>query len=295
MFLQEVNLYEFSYFLWKRWLSTARTYAMEGKNVKEKIGIVGGSGYIGFSLARHLSNLYRIKIIDVKKPPEKLMDKLDYVYCDINNRENVKESLRDVNLVIHTAIIQIPQINIQKRLGYDVNVIGTQNICTAVDENPNIKGMILTGTWHLIGEREISGIIDEEFGFRPDKVEDRARLYAFSKIIQESIVRFYDEMSDKTYGIIRLGTVLGEGMPEKTAANIFIEQGLRGEYITPYKHSIYRPMLYVDIGDICKGFENYINKILNNEMKKNENSLAHIVNIYYQKPITILELSQHIK
>lgn len=59
-------------------------------------------------------------------------------------------------------------------------------------------------------------------------------------------------MSDKIYGIIRMGTVLGVGMPERPATNIFITRGLRGEPITPYKHSMYRPMLYVDIEDVCK-------------------------------------------
>ena len=35
----------------------------------------------------------------------------------------------------------------------------------------------------------------------------RARLYALSKMAQEAIVRFYDEMSNKIFGIIRMGTV----------------------------------------------------------------------------------------
>ena len=78
----------------------------------------------------------------------------------------------------------------------------------------NIGGIILASTWHIMGEREFDGIINEEIGFRPDKVEDRARLYVLSKIAQEVITRFYDEMSDKVFGIIRMGTVLGEKMPE---------------------------------------------------------------------------------
>jgi UDP-glucose 4-epimerase len=176
-----------------------------------------------------------------------------------------------------------------------VNIIGTQNVCKAVEENPNVEGMILAGSWHTIGERELKGIINEEFGFRPDKVEDRARLYALSKIAQESIVRFYDEMSNKIYGIIRMGTVLGEGMPEKTAANIFIERGLKGEAITPYKHSMHRPMLYANIDDICRAFEAYAKKIFDHEIEKSSNSLAHIVNVYYPEPITILELAEIIK
>ena len=133
---------------------------------------------------------------------------------------------------------------------------------------------------------------DEEFGFRPDKVENRARLYALSKMAQEATVRFYDEMSDKIFGVIRMGTVLGVGMPEKTAANIFIERGLKGQSITPYKSSMYRLMLYVDIDDICQSFDLYLEKIFNGKIGKSENSLSHIVNVYYPEQITILELAQ---
>lgn len=265
------------------------------KSMKPKIAIVGGAGFIGSCLANYLKQHFQIRIIDLKPSLIPLSGNTEYRHCDIRNIKELKENLDDVDLVIHTAIIQIPLINEQKRLSYEVNVLGTQNICKAVDENPNIKGMLLTGTWHTIGEKELRGLINEEFGFRPDKVEDRARLYTLSKMAQEATVRFYDEMSNKIYGIIRMGTVLGEGMPEKTAANIFIHQGLEGESITPYEHSMHRPMLYVDVSDICKGFGNYVNKILNNTIKKSENSLAHIVNIYYPKPTTILELAQNIR
>jgi nucleoside-diphosphate-sugar epimerase len=191
--------------------------------------------------------------------------------------------------------VQIPIINEQKRLGYDVNFLGTQNVCRAVDEDPKIKGMILPGSWHTIGDKELKGIINEEFGFRPDKVEDRARLYTLAKIAQESIVRFYDEMSKKIFGIIRMGTVLGEGMPEKTAANIFIENGLMGKPLTPYKHSKFRPMLYVDVGDVCRAYQNFATKILNDEVGQGGNSLAHIVNVYYPEPITIFELAETVR
>jgi UDP-glucose 4-epimerase len=263
--------------------------------LKPKIAVVGGAGFVGKSLARHLSKKFQVKILDVKPIPEDLKRFVTHVHCDVRNYQEIANGLNDVSLVIHTAIVQIPLINENKSLGYQVNIIGTQNVCKAVEENPNVKGMILTGSWHTVGERELKGIIDEEFGFRPDKVEDRARLYALSKIAQESIVRFYDEMSNKIYGIIRMGTILGEGMPEKTAANIFIERGLKGETITPYKHSMHRPMLYANIGDICRAFEAYAKKILDHEIEKSSNSLAHIVNVYYPEPITILELAEIIK
>lgn len=260
---------------------------------KYRIGIVGGSGFIGSSLAKYLSSIFDIKVLDIKKP--ELKSRLTFELCDVRNYNQVEKVLADVDLVIHAAVVQIPLINENKHLAYGVNFIGTHNVCRAVDELQNVKGMILASSWHTIGERELTGLIDEEFGFRPDKVEDRARLYALSKIAQEAIIRFWDEMSEKIYGIIRMGTVLGEGMPQKTAANIFITIGLRGETITPYKHSMYRPMLYVDIDDVCRAYERFTLKIINGELGKARNSLAHIINLYYPEPITILGLAEIVK
>jgi nucleoside-diphosphate-sugar epimerase len=138
-------------------------------------------------------------------------------------------------------------------------------------------------------------VIDEEFGFRPDKVEDRARLYALAKIVQESVVRFYDEMSEKVFGIVRMGTVLGPSMPEKTAANIFIENGFSGKPLTPFRHSMFRPMLYVDVNDVCRAYERLGTKILNGELQKKDNSLAHIFNVYYPETVRIIDLAQIVR
>ena len=260
----------------------------------KRIGIVGGSGYVGSSIARSLSQEFNVTVLDVKPPADRNF-RFGFRQCDVRDYESVHSALDGIDLVVHTAIIQIPLINEQKKLGYEVNVIGTQNVCRAVEESACIKGMILAGTWHTIGERGIVGVVDEEFGLRPDKVEERAVKYALSKMAQESIVRLHDEMSEKIYGIIRMGTVLGEEMPKGTAANIFIEKGMKGEPITPFKHSMYRPMLYVDINDICKAYSVYASKILSGECEQNGNSLTHIVNVYYPKPMTILRLAESVR
>jgi len=257
---------------------------------KKRIGIFGGAGYIGSSIANFLKSNYNVVILDVKEPASGLQG-IDFRKCDIRKSKEVTDSVSDLDAVIDAAIIQIPAINEQKRLGYEVNYLGTQNICEAVHQNLRTKGLILAGSWHTVGERKLVGLINEEFGFRPDMVEERARLYALSKIAQESIVRYYSEMSDKIYGIIRMGTVLGEGMPKKTAAKIFIERGLKGLSITPYKHSMYRPMLYVDISDVCKAYEAFITKVLEGSLVKSNNSIDTIFNVYCPIPINIKDLA----
>ncbi len=261
----------------------------------KKIGILGGSGFVGSALARHLGKSFSVKILDMKPMAKDVKGNTEYQQCDVRKYGAVKHGLKDVDLAIHAAIVQIPLINEMKRLGYEVNILGTQNVCKAVTQIQSIRGMILTGSWHVVGERELRGVIDEEFGFRPDKVEERARLYALCKIGQETIVRVYDGMSEKTYGVIRMGTVLGRGMPEKTAAAIFLTSGLQGKPITPFKHSMYRPMLYTDVNDVCKAFEVCAKRLLDGEVHKERTGLSHIVNVCWPKPITILQLAEIVK
>jgi len=264
---------------------------------KPIIGIIGGSGYIGSRIANRLSKRYAVRVLDKRSCPLDVVDgNVQYQPCDITNYEEIRKSLEGVDAVIHTAIVQIPLINDNKKLGYKVNIIGTENACKAASEIPSVKGFILAGSWHVLGEKGLKGIISEDFGFRPDKVEDRAYLYVLSKIAQEVVVRFYNQMMPNTvFGIIRLGTVLGEGMPEKTAANIFISKGLKGESITPYKHTMYRPMLYLDINDACRAFEAYIDKILRGEICKSDEGTSNIVNLCWPTPITILELAKFVQ
>lgn len=256
-----------------------------------------GAGFIGSALAKHLSSNYKVITFDVKPAPPllKQVKNVEHRVCDIRNYNETKEKIGKPKVIIHTAIVQIPAINQMKNQAYEVNVLGTQNICKLVKETTGISGLILCGTWHVFGEREYGTTIDVSFGYRPDKVEERARLYVISKMIQEGIVRFYNSIvTEKTYAIIRLGTVLGENMPEKTAANIFITNGLQGKPITPFKHTMHRPMLYVAINDVCKTFQLYIDKLIKGHIST-EPPDTDIYNLFYPKPITILELAQIIK
>jgi len=54
-------------------------------------------------------------------------------------------------------------------------------------------------------------------------------------------------------------------------------------------------MLYVDISDMCRVYENFTRKILNGEVSQEGNSLAHIFNVYYPEPVTILELAEIVR
>lgn len=262
--------------------------------MKEGVTIIG-CGFIGSQLAGYLARRgYRVSTLDIRQQPTWLREfDIPHEICDIRNANTLLQKIGEPQILIHTAIIQIPRINEDKKLAYEVNVLGTQNVCEIASRVGSVKGMLLTSSWHVFGEFGLSGEINEEFGYRPEKTEPRARLYAISKVLQECLINFYNAREEnKVFGAVRLGTVLGEGMPEKTAANIFITNALQGKEITPFKHSMYRPMLYVTIEDVCKAFDAFIKKILKEPENSKENN---VVNLFYPEPMTIIEVANTIR
>jgi UDP-glucose 4-epimerase len=254
--------------------------------------VLGGSGFIGSSLAAHLSSRgYRVRMADIN-PPKRFLENVDFRRCDVRDGLDVFACLADASVAINAAIIQIPRINEEPVLGYQVNVVGAQNICEAVARLDGVVGLVQAGTWHTIGETGLEGVVDEEFGYRPDKVEERAKIYALSKVCQESVVRLYSHMyPGKSYVVLRTGTVLGPGMPELTAASIFIRNALSGKPLTPYKHSMYRPMLFVDVEDVCKAYEVVVGKVLEGGLR----GVNNVFNIVYPEPVTVIELAEYVK
>jgi UDP-glucose 4-epimerase len=95
----------------------------------------------------------------------------------------------------------------------------------------------------------------------------------------------------KSYVVLRTGTVLGPGMPELTAASIFIRNALSGKPLTPYKHSMYRPMLFVDVGDVCKAYEVVVDRVSEGGLR----GVNNVFNIVYPEPVTVIELAEYVK
>ena len=247
-----------------------------------EIAVVGGSGFIGKSIAEFLSKENTVRIVDINPTS---IENVTFKECDILNYELLEDSLKGCEVVIDSHIIQIPRINEIKELAFNVNVNGTKNVCEVCRKNDS--KLILTGTWHVYGEPPFKKkTIDEDYGYHPERVSERAEFYVINKIMQEMWIRSYSKIYGIKAGILRLSTVLGERMPEKTAANIFINQALNNKDITPFRSTRYRPMLYVNVNDVNEAIKRLI-EILN--------SKCEIIHISHQEPITIFELGQMIK
>jgi nucleoside-diphosphate-sugar epimerase len=54
---------------------------------------------------------------------------------------------------------------------------------------------------------------------------------------------------------------------------------------------MYRPMLFVDIEDVCKAYEVVVDRVLEGGLRGANN----VFNIVYPEPITVIELAEYIK
>ena len=258
-----------------------------------KIAIVG-CGFLGTSLAKYLKDFFSVTTFDVFPQPKLLQNyNIEHKICDITNFNQLQEKIETTSIIIHTVATNLANIP-SNSLAYDINIKGIQNVCETVSKNESIRGMILCSSWHVYGDQDISGNISEDYGYRPDKVEERAKIYALSKVIQDCIVRFFGKkQDDKIFGIFRLGTILDYNMRDDTAAGKFIIKALAGDDVTPYKHSMNKPMFFISMNDVCKSFKSFIDYILTKD-KKNIPNIDHIFNLMYPTSMKIIDLANSI-
>jgi nucleoside-diphosphate-sugar epimerase len=97
-----------------------------------EIAVVGGSGFIGRSLAEFLSKENKVRVIDINPTS---VENVTFKKCDVLDHKLLEDCLKDSEVVIDSHIIQIPRINEIKELAFKVNVNGTKNICEACRKN----------------------------------------------------------------------------------------------------------------------------------------------------------------
>ena len=258
-----------------------------------KIAIVG-CGFLGTSLAKYLKDFFSVTTFDVFPQPKLLQNyNIEHKICDVTNFNQLQEKIETTSIIVHTVATNLANIP-SNSLAYDINIRGTQNVCETVSKNESIRGMILCSSWHVYGDQNIFEEINEDYGYRPDQVEERAKIYVLSKVIQDCIVRFFGKKQDeKIFGAFRLGTILDYNMRNDTAAGKFITKALAGDDVTPYKHSMNKPMFFVSMNDVCKSFKSFIDYILTKD-KKNIGDVDHIFNLAYPTPVKIIDLANSI-
>ena len=119
----------------------------------KKVGIIGGSGFIGSHITkRFLENGFEVKVsaTDISKQEkyQHLMelDHSDHLYIselNVENKTQLKEFVKDCDIVIHGGTpFQLDFNDAQKEL-FDPTIKGTENFLEVVSETPTIDKVVL--------------------------------------------------------------------------------------------------------------------------------------------------------
>ena len=141
-----------------------------------KFLVTGGAGFLGINLIRFLYNkgndVASLDIADFEYPD--IADKIQIIKGDIRNKEIVKNSSKDIDVIVHTAAA-LPLYKPEDIFSTDIE--GTKNLLEAAKEN-NVKRFI------HISSTAVYGIPDHHPLYEDDKL-DGVGPYGKAKIAAE--------------------------------------------------------------------------------------------------------------
>ena len=161
--------------------------------------ITGGSGFFGTNLAKKLlEKCEEVIIYDLVEPSEEIANKVEFIRGDILDRKKMKESLKNVDFVYHTAAL-VPLSKAGKKFMI-VNAEGTRSVVeAALDKGVKKFVHISSSAVYAIDKMPIT----EESPVRPFTQYGKAK-YAAELVVMEYMNKGLDAV------IIRPRTIVDE-------------------------------------------------------------------------------------
>jgi len=96
--------------------------------------VTGGNGLLGTKIIQISQNRYRTVSIDIHDAPNISSNNVEYIQCDITDREYICKQIRRVNpdCIIHTAsMTNVDKCETEQERAWRINVNGTENVAGA--------------------------------------------------------------------------------------------------------------------------------------------------------------------
>lgn len=173
---------------------------------KMKIAVTGGSGFIGSRLLKELIER-RFAVINLDlRHPDTDDNRFETKLTDITKLEDVKKSLKDVDMVFHLAG---PVLEMVKKDPYKstlLSTLGTMNILESCRHN-QVHKIIFASTFYVYDSFTSKMRVDEA-----TKLDiSRMNLFGVLKATAESLIKEYAKQYGMIYVILRFGSVFGAG------------------------------------------------------------------------------------
>jgi len=247
----------------------------------KKIGITGGSGFIGHQIiSLLLEKKYKVKSCDLAKPKNFLLKNKNFQFKKINLFDEKKLStfFYDVDCVIHLAAY-LGVLNTEKNPleCLDTNILGTKSILNVISKN-KIKKFIFSSSSEVYGDQD-KFPIKENFEY---KIKSN---YALSKITSEFYVKSYAKKYNFNYNSIRFFNVYGSGQKTNFVISKFINQVSNSKNLSVYGDGT-QVRAFCNVKDAARGL--FLTLI-----KGKKNTVYNIGN--NDEPISMYNLAKRVK
>ncbi len=189
-----------------------------------KIAITGGAGYIGSFTTKYLKDLgfNNLVILDNFSTGHKSACFTRYIEVDLLDKEKLNEVFKTekFDAVIHFAgLIVVPESMTNPYEYFNTNMLSSLNLLEAMKKN-NTKNIVFSSTCAVYGLPEKTPISEDEI-IKPQSV------YAESKAMIETLIKWYSQLFKINYAILRYFNACGAE-----------EDGSNGEMHNPETHLI---------------------------------------------------------
>jgi len=242
-----------------------------------RVLVTGGLGHIGSKLIREYAKRPDIELIRIfdnlstqrycslfnLPVNENNKVKYEFIEGDINNIEEVRKAVKDIDIVIHlAAITDAPSTINNRELTFNVNLEGTKNVLNA-SINANVKRFLYPSTTSVYGEA--SGLVNEK---SPEEMYKPASPYAESKLKVEKLLQEVYKESEFPVIILRKGTIFGTaiGMRFHTAINKFCYLAALNRPLTVWDSALNSKRPYLGLNDSIKAYQFFENNGKNGEI-----------------------------
>ncbi len=210
-----------------------------------KVGVTGGSGFIGAHLARSLvAHGHETYVLD-KVPPS--VEGAQWCSVDLLSYDSLREKVKGFDLLYHLAAIADASYSSENPVEtIKVNAEGTVNVLEACRRSAVGRVVYASTIWVYNASEEES--VDEE-----TKLSSRTRhIYTSSKLVGEYLCNDYHDHYGLNFTILRFGIPYGPG-GRFNVIPVFIKAALKGQPITIRGTGEQRrPFIYVsDLAEGC--------------------------------------------
>jgi nucleoside-diphosphate-sugar epimerase len=199
----------------------------------KRILLTGASGTVGKEVLRQLCNSgedLEVTVFDIRNRHSELLlsrfrKKIRIVYGDISGKRDISEACKNQDIIIHLAAIIPPAADRYPQLAWEVNVNGTRNLVSALEEWSPGAFLIYSSSISVYGDR-----ISDPWIKVTDKLipSDRDE-YARTKIEAERIIR----AGKIRWTIFRLTAIMGIDNHKPTPLMFHMPLETKMEIATP--------------------------------------------------------------